>query len=105
MIVNFVIPLLATDAHRQIAQSLLTKLQQVLSDDNPGLHGCLPHINATLNKLLLTCNAACIIQSSVSSANASFSNKEQIAPGKKMELQLTFSSTVNTPGRKRKNTL
>ena len=93
---------LASDAHWQEAQSLMAKLQHVLSNDNPGLHGCLPHINATLKKLILTCNAACIIKSGV---NVSLSNKEQIAPGKKMELQLRFTSTAKTPGRKKKNTL
>ena len=80
----------------------MAKLQNVLSNDNPGLHGCLPHINATLKKLLFTCNGPCIIKSGV---NMSFSNKEQIASGKKMELQLRFTSTAKAPGQKRKNTL
>ena len=88
----------------QTARSLLTKLQNVISNDNPGLHSCLPHINASLEKLILTCDAACsVVQSSAN--DLSFSNKEEIAPGKKMELQPRFSATVNTPGRKRKNIL
>jgi len=97
---------LAPDTHRQIAQSLVIKLQQVLSSDNTGLHGCLPHVNATLKKLLLTCNAACMVQSSSSSSvNMSFDKAQQIALGKKMELQSRFTSTVKKTGRKRKNTL
>ena len=75
----------------------------MISNGNPGLHSCLPHINATLENLLLTCSAACTVQTSAS--DLSFSNKEQVAPGKRMELQPRFSATVSTPGRKRKNTL
>ena len=71
----------------QTACSLLTKLQNVISNDNPGLHSCLPHINASLEKLILTCDAACsVVQSSAN--DLSFSNKEEIAPGKKWSYSL-----------------
>ena len=90
---------LASDAHWQEAQSLMAKLQHVLSNDNPG---CLPHINATLKKLILTCNAACIIKSGV---NVSLSNKEQITPGKKWNYNLDLHQQQRHLVEKKKNTL
>ena len=102
ILIYFIVP--GSESHLQTTLTLLTKLQNVISDGNIGLQSCLPDINATLKKLLLTCNAACTVQASTD--NVSFNNKQHIAPGKKMELQPRFSATVSTPGRKRqKNTL
>ena len=88
--------------HLQTAQKLLVKLQAMITNDNSGLLSCLPHINATLMKLIYTCDGA----SKMETVTTSFEVKENIAPGKKMDLQPRFSATTNTPGRKqRKNML
>ena len=73
-IISFIVP--GSESHLQTALTLLTKLQNVTSDRNPGLCSCFPHINATLNKLLLTCNAACTVQ--VSTDNVSFNNNHRV---------------------------
>ena len=101
-IISFIVP--GSESHLQTALTLLIKLQNVTNDGNPGLCSYFPHINATLKKLLLTCNAACTVQ--VSTDNVSFNNKQHITLGKKMELQPWFSVTVNTPRHKtQKNNL
>ena len=94
----------APDSHQHTALNLLIKLQSAITNGNPELLSCLPHVNATLKKLLYTCNAASTLQST--NVDTSFEDKENFAPGKKMELQPRFTATASTPGRKRgKNTL
>ena len=92
----------ACEHHLQTAQKLLVKLQAMITNGNSGLLSCLPHINATLMKLIYTCDGA----SKMEAVTTSFEIKENIAPGKKMDLQPRFTATANTPGRKqRKNML
>ena len=92
----------ACENHLRTAQNLLVKLQAMITNGNSGLLSCLPHINATLTKLIYTCDGA----SKMETVTTSFKNKENIAPGKKMDLQPRFTATPNTPGRKqRKNML
>ena len=54
---------IAPDSYLQTTQTLLIKLQGVITNGNPGLLSCLPHINATLKKLLYTCNVTCTVES------------------------------------------
>ena len=54
---------IAPDSYLQTTQTLLIKLQGVITNGNPGLLSYLPHINATLKKLLYTCNATCTVES------------------------------------------
>ena len=62
----------------------------------------LSHINAHLHNALLACRTAKQTTHNI----PSFSNRDFVAPGQKMEHQWRFSSTNKTPGRKRKgNTL
>ena len=68
----------------QTAEKLLVKLQAMITDGNSGLLSCLPHINATLMKLVYTCDGA----SKMETMTTSFEVKENVAPGKKMDLQL-----------------
>ena len=92
----------ACEHYLQTAQKLLVKLQAMITDGNSGLLSCLPHINATLMKLVYTCDGA----SKMETMTTSFEVKENVAPGKKMELQPRFTATTNTPERKqRKNIL
>jgi len=93
---------LASDTHCQIAQFLVIKLQQLLSSDNTGLYGCLPHVNATLKKLLLTCNAACVVQSSCSSSvNVSFDKAQQLHLGKNgVAIKVYINRKENWPQKK-----
>ena len=95
----------AFDDHLQTANNLLVKLQAIIANGNSGLQQCLPHVNATLKKLAYTCDAACKMDTTVCSELDSFDDKENFAPGKKMDLQPRFTATSNTPGRKRKNVL
>ncbi|XP_065902962.1 uncharacterized protein [Dysidea avara] len=90
--------------HLQIAQNLLVQLQAMISSGDSGLQHCLPHVNATLKKLVYTCDAASKMDTT--GTITSFEDKENFAPGKKMDLQPRFTATSNTPGRKkRKNVL
>ena len=91
----------ACEHHLQTAQKLLVKLQAMITNGNSGLLSCLPHINATLMKLVYTCDGA----SKMETVTTSFEVKENIAPGKKMDLQPRFTATTNTPGRKQRNML
>ena len=92
----------ACEHYLQTAQKLLVKLQAMITDGNSGLLSCLPHINATLMKLIYTCDGA----SKMETMTTSFEVKENVAFGKKMDLQPQFTATTNTPGRKqRKNIL
>ena len=45
------------------------------------------------------------MEKTVCSELDSFDDKENFAPGKKMDLQPRFTATSNTPGHKRKNIL
>ncbi|XP_065910037.1 uncharacterized protein [Dysidea avara] len=90
--------------HLQTAQNLLVQLQAMIGSGNSGLQHCLPHVNATLKKLVYTCDAASKMDTT--GTITSFEDKEIFAPGKKMDLQPRFTATSNTPGhKKRKNVL
>ena len=72
----------------------------MINSGNSGMQHCLPHVNATLKKLVYTCDAASKIK--ITGAVTSFEDKEYFAPGKKMDLQPRFTATSNTPGRKKR---
>ena len=104
--VNFLLLSLsiACEHHLQTAQNLLVQLQAMIGSGNSGLQHCLPHVNATLKKLVYTCDAASKMDTT--GTITSFEDKEIFAPGKKMDLQPRFTATSNTPGhKKRKNVL
>ena len=95
---------IACEHHLQTAQNVLVQLQAMISSGNSGLQHCLPHVNATLKKLVYTCDAASKMDTT--GTITSFEDKENFSPGKKMDLQPRFTVTSNTPGRKkRKNVL
>ena len=76
----------------------------MISSGNSGLQHCLPHVNAILKKLVYTCDAASKMDTT--GTITSFEDKDNFAPGKKMDLQPRYAATSNTAGRKkRKNVL
>ena len=87
---------IACEHHLQTAQNLLAQLQALISSGNSGLQHCLPHVNVTLKKLVYTCDAASKMDTT--GTITSFEDKENFAPGKKMDLQPRFTATSNTPG-------
>ena len=94
---------IACEHHLQTAQKLLVKLQALITSGNSGFLSCLPHINATLTKLIYTCDGASKMEATTA---PSFEDKENFAPGKKMDLQPRFTTTSTTPGcKQRKNML
>jgi len=95
----------ACDHHLQTAQNLLVKLHAMISSGNSGLQQCLPHVNATLKKIVYTCDAASKMDTTTTTVT-SYEDKENFAPGKKIDLQPRFTTTSNAPGwKKRKNVL
>ena len=88
----------------QTTHSLLNKLQGFLTEDSEALHESLPHINSLLRNAVSSCEAALQIQTQDEETQP-FMNKENVAAGKKMELQPRFSATSAGPGRKKKSTL
>lgn len=88
----------------QTTHSLLNKLQGVFAEDNEALHQSLPHINSLLRSAVSACDAALKLQTQ-NETLPPFMNKENVAAGKKMELQPRFSATTAGPGRKKKSTL
>ena len=90
------------DVQLRTAKAFLVEIEKELLE-NSSVIGChLSHINAHLHNALLACRAAKQTTHNI----PSFSNRDFVAPGQKMEHQWRFSSTNKTPGRKRKaNTL
>ena len=79
------------------AKAFLIDIEKELQENPSTIGRHINHINAHLHNALLACRAA--------NQNAEnirpFSNREFVAPGRKMQHQWRFSATKKTPGRKR----
>ena len=69
----------------------------MITSGNSGLSNCLPHINATLTKLIYTCDGSGKMEAT---AAPSFEDKENFAPGKIIDLQPQFTATSECKRRK-----
>ena len=85
--------------HLRTTQTLLDELRTLIIADQ--VKPCLEHINSLLTNAILKCKTA--IDSSVKSTSMPqpFSNKENIAPGKKADHQWKFKKVAGLPGRKK----
>ena len=82
--------------------SFLKELEATVTYENTAIYPYLTHINSLLHNAVLTCRAAateCHCQAKIES------EKEFVAPGKKMEHQWRFKQTSRTPGRKKKGVI
>ena len=79
--------------------ALHQELEQYVTKENPLVWPYLDHINSHLHNAVLACKAATTCSSHhQQAASTSFTPKEAVAPGKKMEHQWRFIKTTKPPG-------
>ena len=78
---------------------LIRQLQMQVTPQNAAVLPYIEHINALLQKAVVTCKAA--KKTEPPSSQQVLLNKEFIAPGKNSDHQWRFKQTSKTPGRKR----
>ena len=79
-------------------KSQINELQSLVTLENTSVHPQLKHINALLFNAISACKAV----NKLSEQHTSFEQKDNFAPGKKLEHQWRFHSTKSVSGRKRK---
>lgn len=102
IIVDYVSISTDCDVQLHATQKLLEELGAMVILHKNEVKPYLNHINSFLTNAILKCKAAIVeIPTKPTTTSKPFSNKEDIAPGKKPEHQWRFQKTAKTPGRKK----